>query len=103
VDGNGSHAGVRNGTGRNVVVWGLPGRLPANTLRSMLRNYKLAGSGSAGQEVFKIEKSISAFLSSNHADSPDFTGLDHNFHYFRDSWFVWIRYQRHIDLCGDYI
>jgi hypothetical protein len=53
--GNGPHAGVR-GSGRNVVVWGLPAKLSEEIFRGLLRNYKLAGSEGGKQEVFRVDK-----------------------------------------------
>jgi hypothetical protein len=55
MNGNGLHAGIR-GPGRNVVVWGLPGRLTEENFRELLRNYKLAGSEGGKQEVFRVDR-----------------------------------------------
>jgi hypothetical protein len=55
MNGDGPHAGIR-GSGRNVVVWGLPSKLSEETFRALLKNYKLAGSEGGKQEVFKVDK-----------------------------------------------
>jgi len=53
VDGNGPNGGT-SGHGKNVIMWGLPGKLPPDGLRNYLRAFRL--SGASGQEnIVKIE------------------------------------------------
>jgi hypothetical protein len=53
VNGNGPNGGT-SGNGKNVVMWGLPGKLPPDGLRNYLRAFRL--SDVSGQEsIVKIE------------------------------------------------
>ena len=52
--GDGPTAGV-SGSGRNVVISGLPGRLSPDALRLLVKNFKLAGATPGEQEIAKIE------------------------------------------------
>jgi len=53
VTGNGPNGGT-TGHGKNVIMWGLPGKLPPGGLRSYLRAFRL--SDTSGQEsIVKIE------------------------------------------------
>lgn len=53
VDGNGPNGGT-SGNGKNVIIWGLPGKLPSDGLRNYLRAFRL--SEESGQEsIVKIE------------------------------------------------
>jgi hypothetical protein len=54
ITGNGPDAGVRE-RGKNVVVWGLPGRLTPEDLREYLKGFRLAGSTSGEHDIIKIE------------------------------------------------
>ncbi|KAF8481529.1 hypothetical protein JB92DRAFT_3037493 [Gautieria morchelliformis] len=51
--GNGPDAGVRE-RGRNVVVWGLPGKLTVEGLKEHLRSFRLAGSVNGEKDVIKL-------------------------------------------------
>ena len=53
IDGNGPNGGT-SGHGKNVVMWGLPGKLPPTGLRNYLRAFQLADSG-AQDSIIKIE------------------------------------------------
>ncbi|THH18500.1 hypothetical protein EW146_g2500 [Bondarzewia mesenterica] len=51
VNGNGSRGGIWE-TGKSVVVWGMPGRIATDGMRSFLRSYKLVpGEG----DIVKLE------------------------------------------------
>ena len=53
IDGNGPNGGT-SGHGKNVIMWGLPGKLPPEGLRTYLRAFRL--SEVSGQEsTVKIE------------------------------------------------
>lgn len=53
IDGNGPNGGT-SGIGKNVIMWGLPGKLPPDGLRNYLRTFRL--SDESGQEsIVKIE------------------------------------------------
>jgi len=53
VTGNGPNGGT-SGNGKNVIMWGLPGKLPPDGLRNYLRAFRL--SDTSGQEsIVKIE------------------------------------------------
>jgi len=53
IDGNGPSGGT-SGNGKNVIMWGLPGKLPPDGLRNYLRAFRL--SDASGQEsIVKIE------------------------------------------------
>lgn len=53
INGNGPNGGT-SGHGKNVIVWGLPGKLPPDGLRNYLRAFRL--SDASGQEsIVKIE------------------------------------------------
>ena len=53
IDGNGPNGGT-SGHGKNVIIWGLPGKLPPDGLRNYLRAFRL--SDTSGQEsIVKIE------------------------------------------------
>ena len=53
VNGNGPNGGT-SGNGKNVIMWGLPGKLPPDGLRNYLKAFRL--SDEAGQEgIVKIE------------------------------------------------
>lgn len=53
IDGNGPNGGT-SGNGKNVIMWGLPGKLPPDGLRNYLRAFRL--SDESGQEsIVKIE------------------------------------------------
>jgi hypothetical protein len=54
LDGNGADAGVSE-RGKNVVVWGLPGKLTTDQLGEYLKNYRLAGTGGGREEILKLE------------------------------------------------
>ena len=54
ITGNGPSGGV-TGSGRNVVMYGLPGRLYAETLVDILRSFKLAGSEYGKEVIVKLE------------------------------------------------
>ena len=53
IDGNGPNGGT-SGHGKNVVMWGLPGKLPPAGLRNYLRAFQLANLG-AQDSIIKIE------------------------------------------------
>jgi len=65
LDGNGPDAGVRE-RGKNVVVWGLPGKLTTDQLREYLKNYRLAGTGGGREEILKLEPVGRPTLTSRH-------------------------------------
>jgi len=53
IDGNGPNGGT-SGNGKNVIIWGLPGKLPPDGLRNYLRAFRLSDAN--GQEsIAKIE------------------------------------------------
>jgi len=52
--GDGPRGGVVN-EGKNVVLWGLPGRLTPEGLKGLLRNFKLAGTEGGKKEFMKLE------------------------------------------------
>jgi len=54
VTGNGPRGGVVN-DGKNVVLWGLPGRLTPEGLKGLLHNFKLAGTDGGKKEFMKLE------------------------------------------------
>ncbi|KAI0670319.1 hypothetical protein C8Q78DRAFT_1079296 [Trametes maxima] len=54
ITGNGPSGGV-TGAGRNVVIYGLPGKLPPSTLADNLRDFKLAGTEYGREVVVKLE------------------------------------------------
>lgn len=54
VAGNGPRGGVAN-EGKNVVLWGLPGRLTPEGLKGFLQNFKLAGTEGGKKEFLKVE------------------------------------------------
>ena len=55
IHGNGTVTSISGG-GRAVVLYGLPGKLPAGVLADNLRNFKLAGVEQGRPVVVKIEK-----------------------------------------------
>ena len=62
LQGNGPRAGL-GVSGRNVVLWGLPGKLTQEGLRSMMVAWELAASsGTAGLEILKIVKCVDPFI-----------------------------------------
>jgi len=52
--GNGIRAGLLN-PAKNVVLWGLPGKMTPEALKKVLKRFKLAGSDGGKQEVAKVE------------------------------------------------
>lgn len=54
ITGNGPDAGVRE-RGKNVVLWGLPGKLASEALREHLKKFRLAGSASGEEDIIKLE------------------------------------------------
>jgi hypothetical protein len=42
---------------------GLPGKMTVDVLRSLVKNYELAGSGDIKHEVFKVERQVAVFFS----------------------------------------
>ena len=54
VTGSGPDAGVRE-HGKNVVIWGLPGRLSPEGLKEYLKGFRLAGSTNDEPDIIKIE------------------------------------------------
>jgi hypothetical protein len=52
--GDGPRGGVLN-EGKNVVLWGLPGRLTPEGLKGLLQNFKLAGTEGGKKEFVKLE------------------------------------------------
>jgi hypothetical protein len=54
ITGNGPRGGVRN-EGKNVVLWGMPGRLTSEGLKWSLHTFKLAGTDGGKQECVKLE------------------------------------------------
>ncbi|KAF9651512.1 hypothetical protein BDM02DRAFT_3110627 [Thelephora ganbajun] len=53
VDGNGPNGGT-SGQGKNVIMWGLPGKLPPDGLRNYLRTFQLSETSSQ-ESIVKIE------------------------------------------------
>ena len=53
VTGNGPNGGT-SGHGRNVIMWGLPGKLPPDGLRNYLRAFQLSDT-SGRENIVKIE------------------------------------------------
>lgn len=53
VDGNGPNGGT-SGHGKNVIIWGLPGKLPPDGLRNYLRAFRLSDVGNQ-ESIVKIE------------------------------------------------
>jgi len=61
IDGTGPNGGT-TGNGKNVIMWGLPGKLPPDGLRNYLRAFRL--SEASGQEnIVKIEPEKSSLTS----------------------------------------
>jgi len=56
VFGNGPRAGMLSG-GKNVVLWGFPGKLAATALQGYLQNFKLAGTEGGKKEFTRIQLS----------------------------------------------
>jgi hypothetical protein len=54
LSGNGPHGGVGN-AGRNVVLYGLPGRLMPNHLREYLRGFSFSPKDSEKTQVEKVQ------------------------------------------------
>lgn len=54
LDGNGPDAGVTE-RGKNVVVWGLPGKLTTDQLRQYLKSSRLGNTQGGKEEILKIE------------------------------------------------
>ncbi|KAH9900996.1 hypothetical protein C8Q73DRAFT_226809 [Cubamyces lactineus] len=54
ITGNGPSGGI-TGSGRNVVIYGLPGRMNAVMLADSLRNFKLAGTEFGREVIVKLE------------------------------------------------
>ena len=54
VHGNGPDAGLTGG-GKNVVIWGLPGKMYASSLIEQLRGFKLAGAEQGRPVVIKLD------------------------------------------------
>jgi hypothetical protein len=54
IQGDGPGGGVLKG-GKNVVLWGMPGRLTQEGLKGFLQNFKLAGTEGGKKEFAKIE------------------------------------------------
>jgi len=54
ITGNGPRGGVVN-DGKNIVLWGLPGRLTPEGLKGLLHNFKLAGTEGRKKEFVKVE------------------------------------------------
>jgi len=52
--GDGPRGGLLS-EGKNVVLWGLPGRLTPEGLKGLLRNFKLAGTEGGRKEFVKLE------------------------------------------------
>ncbi|KAI0647112.1 hypothetical protein C8Q79DRAFT_1009253 [Trametes meyenii] len=65
ITGNGPSGGV-TGAGRNVVLYGLPGRLPPSTLADNLRDFKLASTEYGREVVVKLEASGKLTYTSRH-------------------------------------
>jgi hypothetical protein len=53
ITGTGPHGGVLN-RGKNVTVWGLPGKLGPEALEGLLKGFKVAGAEAGRPEVVKI-------------------------------------------------
>ena len=53
VTGNGARGGLSS-EGRNVVLWGLPGKMTSDSLKSFLHNFRLAGSEGGKKEIIKL-------------------------------------------------
>ena len=53
VDGNGPNGGT-SGHGKNVIIWGLPGKLPPDGLRNYLRAFRLSDVSNQ-ESIVKIE------------------------------------------------
>jgi hypothetical protein len=53
IDGHGPNGGIA-GNGKNVIVWGLPGKLPSDGLRNYLRAFRLSDENGQ-QSIVKIE------------------------------------------------
>lgn len=53
IDGNGPNGGT-SGNGKNVIMWGLPGKLPPDGLRNYLRTFRLSDA-SDQESIVKIE------------------------------------------------
>jgi hypothetical protein len=75
IQGNGLHGGVGRG-GTNVVLWGLPGTLTEQGLKSSLVHFQLIGTAGGKRDIYKIEKCVYSFPYSDLADvschRPDF-------------------------------
>ena len=53
IDGNGPNGGT-SGHGKNVIMWGLPGKLPPDGLKNYLRAFRLSDA-SGRESIVKIE------------------------------------------------
>jgi len=54
INGDGPRGGVMN-QGKNVVLWGMPGRLTTEGLKRFVQNFRLAGTEGGKKEFVKIE------------------------------------------------
>jgi len=59
-DGNGPRGGIKN-SGKNVVIWGLPGRMSPDALKEFLRDFHLAGTEGGKTESVKIPVDASQY------------------------------------------
>lgn len=54
IDGDGPGGGI-TGSGRNVSIAGLPGKMTPEGVKAWLKSFKLAGSTTDGKEIAKID------------------------------------------------
>lgn len=52
-DGNGPRGGIKN-SGKNVVIWGLPGKMTPDALKELLSDFHLAGTEGGKTESVKM-------------------------------------------------
>lgn len=57
LDGNGPHAGIGN-NGKNVMVWGFPGKTEKLAVKYIVRDFDLARNNDGEFKVFKIEQCV---------------------------------------------
>lgn len=53
ITGNGARGGLSS-EGYNVVLWGLPGKMTSDSLKSFLHSFRLVGSEGGKKEIIKL-------------------------------------------------
>lgn len=55
ITGNGARGGLSS-EGQNVVLWGLPGKMTSDGLKTFLHSFRLAGSEGGKKEIIRLEQ-----------------------------------------------